>query len=452
VDYPAMVHVHIITYDIAGTVLATGQAKPCRTSGLVTHTHQLLAGLHCVAPTLRVAVSHTGAMSNQSYLVRTGEGRVVLVQGILSRFRDYLSSGDQPGKDPARVRYFYEDTIDHVDNPVYASLARQYADVIRVGGTPHVVAQNINPIVSTLKAEEFGYLTTERAGRLSITGVVHDTADATSRFAYVARRLSRTGHRVRLIAVSGAVRAAMLDAGIPAGHLHIVPNGLDVAGFQQRLTQARATGVFDNVAIRNGLPRTGTMILVSARRVEWKGHLDVIDAVAILARRGMTDFHVVFNGNNMLDSRALDYESVLRRRIAAAGLEDRIFLLDDLNPEEVVACYDAAAIAVHPSRQPEAWGYANIEAMLAGAAVIAAGHGAPVDYIEHGRGGLLVPPRDPAAIAEAMQRLLADSGERERLAEHGRAVAAQFTVEAMATAYHRVITGQAMDDERGMTT
>lgn len=443
VDFPATVH--IITYDVAGIVLATGKPKTYRTSGLVTHTHQLVAGLRRTAPALRLAITHTGASSTQAYLMRTAEGSVVLVQGIRTGFRDYLGAVDRPGKDPSRVRYFYEHTIDRADNPVYASLAEQYAHAIRVAGTPHVVAQNINPIVSTLKAEEAGYLTADRAGRLSITGVVHDISDAPRRFAYVASRMSRTGHRVRLIAVSGSVRDALSSAGIPAVHVHTVPNGLDVARFQQRVEHARAAAVFDTVAIRNRLPRAGTMILMSARRVEWKGHADVIDAVKILVRRGITDFYVVLNGKNMLDSRALDYEFGLSRRIAAARLEDRVFLLDNLTQEEVAACYGAAAIAVHPSRQPEAWGYANIEAMLAGAAVVAAGHGAPVDYIDHGRSGLLVPPGDPAAIADAVQRLLADPAECQRIAECGRAVAARFTVEAMATAYQSVITGQTPD-------
>ena len=113
-----------------------------------------------------------------------------------------------------------------------------------------------------------------------------------------------------------------------------------------------------------------------------------------------------------------------------------------VSPIEVAACYDAASIAVHPSRHPEPWGYANIEAMLAETAVIAAGHGAPVDYIENGHSGLLVPPHDPVRIADAIQRLLTDPDERAHLARRGRVTAAQFTVEAMATGYHQVMFGQ----------
>ena len=434
--------VHIITYDFAGTVLASGAAKPCRTSGLVTHTHQLLTGLSRIAPRLRLALTHTGAGGVDPYYLRTDAGQVVLVQGIATEFRDYLATPGRSGQDPARVRHFYEDQIGRVDNPVYRSLARQYAHVIRVAGTPHVLAQNLDPIVSTLKAEELGYLTAERAGQLTVTGVVPDITGAPHRFDYLAQRLVRTGHKVRLIAVSNAVRATLLAAGVPEHQVHTVPNGLDVGAFRRRLQDARRSQAFEKVRSRNGLPGTGTMILLSARRVAWKGHGEVIEAVKILTRRGITDFFVVFNGNRMIDTRDPDYEFVLARRIRAARLEDRIFLLDDLSPIEVAACYDAAAIAVHPSRRPEAWGYANIEAMLAETAVIAAGHGAPLDYLEPGQSGLLVPPGDPAVIADAIARLLSDPVERARLARRGQVVASQFTVEAMATGYYRVIAGQ----------
>ena len=438
---------HILTYDVAGTVVATGARKPCRTSGLVTHTHELLTGLSRVAPGLRLGLTHSGATCPAGYYLRTDAGQVALVQGIVTSFGDLLGSLSGRGKDPSRVRYFYEEQINRGDNPVYRSLARQYAHVLRVAGTPFVLAQNLNPIVGMLKAEDYGYLAADRVGRLSVTGVVHDTTDAAGRFGYITTRLARTQHRVRLIAVSGAVHTALVRAGVPDDLVRTIPNGLDIAGFERRLAQAHAARAGDTVRARNNLPKSGTMILMSARRVAWKGHIDVIDAARILVERGVTDFFVAINGNTMVDTRDPNYETMLARRITAARLQDRVFLLDDLSPVEVAACYAMAVIAVHPSRHPEAWSYANIEAMLGGAAVIAAAHGAPVDYIRHGHCGLLVPPRDPVAIADAIQRLLADPAERARLAHNGRAVAGRFTAEAMATAYHEVFAPAPADDQ-----
>jgi glycosyltransferase involved in cell wall biosynthesis len=435
--------VHIITYDFGGTIEATRQPKPHRTSGLVTHTHQLLAGLSRAAPRLRLALTQTGATSTGAYPLRTTAGQLALAQGVDTRFADFLSTPGRAGKDPERVRHFYEDRIHDSTNPVYRSLARQYAHVIRVAGTPDVLAQNINAIVSCLKAEELGELPATGVGQLNLTGVLHDISGAPCRFEYLAARLAHTAHRVRLIAVSTAVRDALLRVGIAADIVRTVSNGLDVAAFDRRIEAARAAETFQAVRARNDLPDTGALILLSARRVEWKGHLDVIEAVKILTARGVDNFCVAINGRHLVDSRATDYEYILARRITAAGLDDRVRLLDELSAEEVAACYDAADMVVHPSRHPEAWGYANIEAMLAGTAVIAAGHGGPLDYITHGESGLLVRPCDPPGIADALHRLLRDPDERTRLAHRGQQVATEFTDEAMATAYLHVMRERA---------
>ncbi len=53
---------HICTYDLRGTVLRTGQLKRCRESGLVTHTHHLLAGFARAYPNLRLVITQTGAL------------------------------------------------------------------------------------------------------------------------------------------------------------------------------------------------------------------------------------------------------------------------------------------------------------------------------------------------------------------------------------------------------
>jgi glycosyltransferase involved in cell wall biosynthesis len=441
---------HILTYDVRGSYVHSGQVKPARTTGVVTHTHQVLGGLARAAPRTRLAITCTGNTRGAVTYLRTPEGHVALLQGVRTAFPEYLAAPGQPGKDPARVDYFYEQDIDSPGNPVYQSLAQQYAHVIRVAGTRHLLAQNINPIVSCLKAEQFGCLPADGVGPLNLTGAVHDLAGAARRFGYLRDRLGHTCYQVKLIAVSSAVRDGLLDLGIPHRQVFTVPNGLDVAGFQDRLDRARAGNVFATVRARNDLPAEGAMVLVSARRVGWKGHIDVIDAVTILAARGRRDFFVVFNGNSMVDTREPDYEHGLHRRITTARLTDRVFLLDNLTPDEVAACYDAADIALHPSRLPEAWGYANVEAMLAGCVVIASGHGGPLDYITHNETGLLVRPRDPHGLADTLDDLLArPAADHAHLAERGRAAATRFTTEAMVAGYQTAILADPHDPRNG---
>ncbi|WP_169332396.1 glycosyltransferase family 4 protein [Nocardia brevicatena] len=430
---------HILTYDMHGTVVATGQPKPVRHTGLVAHTHHLLAALAAQYPATRWAVTQTGATRFGAYQLRTPDGTLVLAQGIRTGFGQYLG-GAAGGKDSQRVRHFYEDTIDDPANPIYAGLARQYAHVIAAAGTPNLLAQNINPITSVLKAEESGRLKAAGVSRLNVTGVVHDLAGAEQRFDYLRRRLEVTEHSVRIVAVSTAVAEYLAKAGIGGEMVRTVPNGIDIDEFAARLRAATEQDAFATVACRNRLP-AGRMVLLSARRVAWKGHADLIAALRTLVARGAAgDAFVAFNGHDMHDTRALDYTRELTELTASGGLTGRVFLLDDLSPTEVAACYQAATVAVLPSRCPEAFGYANIEAMLAGTPVITTAHGGPLDYINHGHSGLLVPPADPAALADVLHQVLTDTTLHTRLAREGRASAARYGLEQMATGYAQVIS------------
>lgn len=436
--FPAALH--ILTYDMHGTVVETGEPKPARQTGLVVHTHQLLNALAARHPDTRWSITQTGRADTDAYWLQTPDGPIVLAQGIDTAFDDHMGAQGS-GKDPQRVRHFYEDTIDDAANPVYRRLAHRYAGVIARAGAPDLIAQNINPIVSVLKAEEFGDLDRVGMGQVRVTGVVHDLADAPARFDYLRRRLDVTGLSVRLVAVSSAVAERLDKAGIAPERVHTVPNGLDCGAFLSRLAVASGCAAYPQVAARNGLPQAGTMVLLSARRVAWKGHLDLIEAMRILRERGRADgVFVVINGHGLHDTRDRGYTDRLRAAITRNGLGESVFLLDELNQTEVAACYGAADIAVLPSREPEAFGYANIEAMLAGAAVITTDQGGPRDYITHGQSGLLVPPCDPAALADALASLVGDPGLRARIAKAGYISARRFSLQAMARGYAHAIT------------
>jgi glycosyltransferase involved in cell wall biosynthesis len=88
-------------------------------------------------------------------------------------------------------------------------------------------------------------------------------------------------------------------------------------------------------------------------------------------------------------------------------------------PRELGPHYDSAAVVVCPSRR-EGYGVVAREAMAHGRPVIASAVGGLVDAVEDGVTGLLVPPRDPAALRVAIERLLADSDLRRSLGSAGR--------------------------------
>ena len=107
-------------------------------------------------------------------------------------------------------------------------------------------------------------------------------------------------------------------------------------------------------------------------------------------------------------------------------------------PGELGPYYERASIVVVPSRR-EGYGVTAREAMAHGRPVVASAVGGLVDAVEDGATGLLVPPRDPPALREALVRLLADEALRRRLGAEGRRRARErFSLEAAANETLRV--------------
>ncbi len=92
--------------------------------------------------------------------------------------------------------------------------------------------------------------------------------------------------------------------------------------------------------------------------------------------------------------------------------------------EDLSEYYERAAVVCVPSRR-EGYGVVAREAMAHGRPVVATAVGGLADAVEDGVTGLLVPPDDAAALREAIERLLGDSGLRARLGAAARARAAE---------------------------
>lgn len=94
--------------------------------------------------------------------------------------------------------------------------------------------------------------------------------------------------------------------------------------------------------------------------------------------------------------------------------------------------FASCEVACVPSTRNESFGYVLLEAMASGAPVVATDIAGYASVLTHGQEGLLVPPQDPAALALALVRLLADRELRARLGGQGRATAARYAWPAVA--------------------
>jgi glycosyltransferase involved in cell wall biosynthesis len=102
-------------------------------------------------------------------------------------------------------------------------------------------------------------------------------------------------------------------------------------------------------------------------------------------------------------------------------------------------------VLVHASTIPEPFGQVVIEGMATGVPVIATNAGAPAELVSDGSNGLLVPPGDVRAMAQALRRLRDSPDLRASLAANGRLTAADFTPaasgEALGRVYDAVLVG-----------
>jgi glycosyltransferase involved in cell wall biosynthesis len=190
-----------------------------------------------------------------------------------------------------------------------------------------------------------------------------------------------------------------------AARTDVVPNGIDPSAYMHR---------FDP-ALRKQLVRGSTrrLLLVSARLDPHKGH-----ATLLAACRDMPDVQVVFAGEGV-------ERASLEQLSARLGIRDRVVFLGfrtDI-PRLLAAC----DVVVLPTLR-EAFGLALLEGMAAGRPVVSTRVGGPEEIIVDDESGLLVPPRNPEALAAAIRRILEDRSLALRLARGGRArVAAHFT-------------------------
>jgi glycosyltransferase involved in cell wall biosynthesis len=142
--------------------------------------------------------------------------------------------------------------------------------------------------------------------------------------------------------------------------------------------------------------RARTTVATLGHLVPRKRHVDVLEAIATLED---VDWLVIGDGPELPS---------LGRRAAELGIEERVELAGQLAPEEALRELASAHVMALPS-EDEAFGVAYVEALACGVPAIGcAGEGGPEEIAALGDGMLLVPPRDPGALAAAIRAALAD--------------------------------------------
>lgn len=204
---------------------------------------------------------------------------------------------------------------------------------------------------------------------------------------------------------------AWIAGGIPAraARYLAVWNGVDVASRPVDREAARRS--------LGAVPAEVLFVLVG-RINRWKGQQLMVQAFAALVREGGAGgagLRLAIVGSAYAGQE--QWEQQLQAVIAASGCADRIRVYAFRS--DVDAVWAAADVVVVPSTDPEPFGRVAVEAMAFAKPVIAAAHGGLVEIVQQGVTGLLVPPRDAAALTSAMAMLAADPPLRVAMGQAG---------------------------------
>jgi glycosyltransferase involved in cell wall biosynthesis len=215
-----------------------------------------------------------------------------------------------------------------------------------------------------------------------------------------------------LIAVSEDTRRAYVRQGYPKHRIEVVLNGVELD----------AAAAAPDLRSELGFPPDVPLVGEVARLCDVKGQRELIQAIA-----SVPEARLVLVGADLERDGA--FEAELRREAELQGVGERVAFAG--RRDDVAGLLDQLDVVALPS-WTEGLPLVVLEAMARGRAVVATPVGGTAEAVTDEETGLLVPPREPKALAGAISRLLADPDLRARMGDAGRRrVAERFSADAM---------------------
>jgi teichuronic acid biosynthesis glycosyltransferase TuaC len=319
---------------------------------------------------------------------------------------------------PEFVRTLYVPKLGHRWNHrLYARALRRPVSHIQRGWNADVILASWlfpDACAVALLQEEFHH----RFAAIAQGSDVHQYLKMRARREVMMSHLARAG---AVITRSAQLSRLLGEAGLREELLHPIYNGVDTATFRPPEDDERPR---ERAAL--GLPEFAPMILFVGNFLPIKNPHALLDAHArVVATPQLATTQLVLIGAGPLESKLRAHAAELRTPVTFAGRRDAA---------GVARAMRAASVLVLPSDNE---GVPNVilEAFASGLPVVASRVGGIPEVHQHDYLGQLVPPRDPAALADALRKTLLTPSDHARIADHGR----MFSWEATADAYDQVL-------------
>lgn len=226
----------------------------------------------------------------------------------------------------------------------------------------------------------------------------------------------------RLIAQCPAEEVELVEEyGADSRRVVVIPSAVNIERFRP----------VDRIAARRqvGIPDDDLVVAYIGRMLPRKDPRNIVRALAMLDDQYGIDARLLMVGGETRepDARATPEIGRIVSLARELGIADRVLLTGKRQPNELRAFYSAADVAVTtPWYEP--FGLTPLEAMACGTPVVGSDVGGISYTVANGETGLLVPPRDPAALAASLARLLSQPALRAEMGHAARnRVEQQFT-------------------------
>jgi teichuronic acid biosynthesis glycosyltransferase TuaC len=222
-----------------------------------------------------------------------------------------------------------------------------------------------------------------------------------------------------LVAVSAALKRALVDLGAPDDKVTVLRNGVETDLFRPPS---------DRTAARVALGLTGPTLVSVGSLIERKGHHRTIEAMRLLP-----GFTLIIAGEGPERVR-------LSALIAQHGLGDRVRLLGPRPHRDLPALYGAADASVLASSR-EGWANVLLESMACGTPVVAADIWGNPEVVRAPAAGVIYRPNTPDGIATGVRRLFASLPDRAATRAYAEPFSWDATTEGQLALFRRVIGG-----------
>lgn len=232
----------------------------------------------------------------------------------------------------------------------------------------------------------------------------------------------------RIITVSEDTMVNLFPDARPA-NTQVIHNGVDLTKFRPK----QSSYIQNLLQISSDIPLIGCAATLERR----KGIHVLVEAASLLKRRGVP-FRLVILGRDRTTGQR--YSKSIKRSVIRLGIEDRVWFLPPQEAmDEVMNSFDIYVLASFW----EGLSRTLLEATACSRPVVATDAGGNREVVRHGVNGLLVPPGDPTALADALAMLIANRDRRREMGDRGRMIAEEGFgierhVESVASAYRRL--------------